>query len=80
ASLRDRLAKEGRLPIAESLSITHQIASALQHAHTKGVTHSDIKPSNILFQGGLAVVTDFGIADALRVPEGGGEFTRSGLP
>ena len=79
-SLRDRLDKEGRLPIEEALTIVQQVASALQHAHSKGIAHRDIKPSNILFQGGHAVVTDFGIAGALRAPEGGSEFTQSGLP
>lgn len=79
-SLRDRLDKEGRLPIEESLKITHQVADALQHAHEQGVVHRDIKPSNILFQSGHAVVADFGVARALRAAESGGEFTQSGLP
>ncbi len=79
-SLRDRLDKEGRLPIQESLKITQQVADALQHAHEKEIVHRDIKPSNILFQSGHAVVADFGIARALRAAESGGEFTQSGLP
>jgi len=79
-SLRDRLVKEGRLPIQESLKITHQVADALEHAHRKEIVHRDIKPSNILFQSGHAVVADFGIARALRAAESGGEFTQSGLP
>ena len=79
-SLRDRLEREGRLPIDEALEITHQIADALQHAHDNGIVHRDIKPANILFQSGHAVVADFGIARALRAAESGGEFTQSGLP
>jgi len=79
-SLRDRLGREGRLPIDDALKITHQVADALQHAHDKGIVHRDIKPANILIQSGHAVVADFGIARALRVSESGGEFTQSGLP
>jgi serine/threonine-protein kinase len=77
-SLRDRLAREGRLPIADAIRITHQIADALQHAHDKDVIHRDIKPANILFQSGQAVVADFGIARALRAAETG-ELTVAGL-
>jgi serine/threonine protein kinase/tetratricopeptide (TPR) repeat protein len=79
-SLRDRLDREGRLPIEDSLRITRQVADALRHAHDKDIVHRDIKPSNILFSSGHAVVADFGIARALRAAESGGEFTQSGLP
>jgi eukaryotic-like serine/threonine-protein kinase len=79
-SLRDRLDREGRLPVDEALKITRQVADALDHAHEKGIVHRDIKPSNVLFQSGHAVVADFGIARALRAAESGGEFTQSGLP
>ncbi len=79
-SLRDRLEREERLPIEDALRITRQVADALQHAHDEGIVHRDIKPANILFQSGHAVVTDFGIARALRAAESGGEFTQSGLP
>jgi eukaryotic-like serine/threonine-protein kinase len=79
-SLRDRLDREGRLPIEDALRITGQVADALRHAHDQDVVHRDIKPSNILFQSGHAVVADFGVARALRAAESGGEFTQSGLP
>jgi tetratricopeptide (TPR) repeat protein len=77
-SLRDRLKKEGQLPIDDALRITLQVADALEHAHHHDVVHRDIKPANILFQSGHAVVTDFGIARALRAAEGG-DLTQSGL-
>jgi tetratricopeptide (TPR) repeat protein len=77
-SLRDRLEREGRLPIEDALRITEQVAGALTHAHEKGVVHRDIKPANILFHGGHAVVADFGIARALRVAETKGTLTHAG--
>jgi serine/threonine-protein kinase len=79
-SLRDRLGREGQIPLSEALNITRQVADALQYAHDKGVVHRDVKPSNILFQGGHAVVADFGIARALSRAGGDGSVTQSGLP
>ena len=79
-SLRDRMDREGPLALDDALRITRQVADALHHAHQKGIVHRDVKPSNILFQSGHAVVADFGIARALRAAESGGEFTQSGLP
>ncbi|MGY8777676.1 MAG: protein kinase domain-containing protein [Longimicrobiales bacterium] len=79
-SLRDRLDREAYLPIEDALRITRQVADALRYAHDKNIIHCDIKPSNILFSSGHAVVADFGIARALRAAESGGEFTQSGLP
>src|SRR5690242_18813438 len=64
-SLRDRLARDKRLPLAESLQLTREVADALDYAHQHGVIHRDIKPENILLQAGHAVVADFGIARAI---------------
>lgn len=61
-SLRDRLAREKQLPIAEAVRIVTDVASALDYAHRRGVIHRDIKPENILLHDGHAVVADFGIA------------------
>ncbi len=61
-SLRQRLDREGQLPIAEALGIIRNAASALTHAHAQGLVHRDIKPENILLHEGEAMVTDFGIA------------------
>lgn len=61
-SLADRLA--GRpLPIDEVVNVALQVASALGHAHTRGIVHRDVKPKNILLDshGGL-YLADFGLA------------------
>jgi serine/threonine protein kinase/tetratricopeptide (TPR) repeat protein len=57
-----RLAREGRLSLEEALRITQDVARALSYAHKAGVIHRDLKPGNIMLSGGVAVVTDFGIA------------------
>src|SRR5207244_11386556 len=64
-SLRDRLEREGPLPLEDALRITREVASALSYAHGHDVVHRDIKPENILLSGGEAVVADFGIARAI---------------
>src|SRR5215208_5221842 len=74
-SLRARLAKEGELPISESVRILREIALALAYAHENRVVHRDIKPENILISGGSAVVTDFGVAKALTASSGSGVTT-----
>jgi eukaryotic-like serine/threonine-protein kinase len=65
-SLRDRLAREGQLPLDDAIGIAREVAGALAYAHARGVVHRDIKPENILLESGHAVVTDFGIARAVR--------------
>ncbi len=66
-SLRARLARSGKLPIPEAVRLLREIASALAYAHRKGVVHRDIKPENVLLADAHAMVTDFGVAKALRV-------------
>ena len=56
------------LPLRERLGLFVRVCRAVQHAHTKGIIHRDIKPTNVLVtvQDGVAVpkVIDFGIAKA----------------
>src|ERR687897_3340097 len=47
-SLRDRLRREGRLPVEDALRIAREAAQALAYAHREGVIHRDVKPENIL--------------------------------
>ena len=68
-TLRDRLRREGPLPLEDALRVARHVADALGFAHSQGVVHRDIKPANILLLGGYAVVADFGIARAISAAQ-----------
>jgi len=79
-SLKDRLAREGPLPLDEALRIAAEVGDALQYAHETGVVHRDVKPANILLSRGHAMVTDFGIAKVMEEVSGArSSLTGSGL-
>ncbi len=64
-SLRGMLRDQGPFEPVEVARIGAQIADALGHAHSKGVVHRDVKPSNVLLTTvGTVKVTDFGIAQS----------------
>lgn len=77
-SLRARLDREKQLPIDECVQLTCDVASALSHAHSKGVVHRDVKPENILLSDGHALIADFGIARTIEATSAE-RLTSSGL-
>jgi eukaryotic-like serine/threonine-protein kinase len=68
-SLRDRLRREGPLPVSEAVRLGQEIADALEAAHKRRVVHRDIKPENVLLSHGRALVADFGIARSTQPSE-----------
>jgi eukaryotic-like serine/threonine-protein kinase len=77
-SLRERLSREGQLPVEEAVRIARDAADALAYAHANGIIHRDIKPGNILLSPGHAIVADFGIARAVSAA-GGEALSSAGL-
>ena len=62
-TLKQYMEKKGVLNWKETLHFSMQIAKALEHAHSRGIVHRDIKPHNIMvLKNGSVKVTDFGIA------------------
>lgn len=82
-SLEHYVETNGRLRVRRALEILEQIASGLNHAHSKGIIHRDIKPANIIIvqendgsEG--ARIVDFGIAKFLREDDAGPNLTKTG--
>ena len=78
-SLRDRIVREGELPIGEAVRILRDVVDALAHAHDQGVVHRDIKPDNVMLSGRHALVTDFGVAKAVSEATGRQQLTTIGV-
>ena len=76
-SLKQYMEKKGVLNWKETLHFATQIAKALEHAHSKGLVHRDIKPHNVMvLKNGSVRVTDFGIA---RVTSKASTMTKEAL-
>ncbi|WDZ83059.1 serine/threonine-protein kinase [Micromonospora cathayae] len=59
---------EGRLDVARTMSVVAQAAEALHAAHSGGIVHRDVKPSNLMVQeSGAVVLVDFGVARSTNV-------------
>jgi eukaryotic-like serine/threonine-protein kinase len=78
-NLAKRVHEHGALSVEETRRTLRDVADALAYAHERGVIHRDIKPDNILIDGGSGrpMVTDFGIARA--VSEGDSRLTATGI-
>ena len=76
-TLKQYMEKKGVLNWKETLHFAIQIAKALEHAHSRGVVHRDIKPHNVMvLKNGAVKVADFGIA---RMMSEGNTLTKEAL-
>ena len=78
-SLRERLRRDGRLSVEESLRLAAEVTDALAYAHEHQVVHRDVKPDNVMLSGGHAVVMDFGIAKAVGEARSDATLTGEGI-
>ncbi|GAA3342849.1 hypothetical protein GCM10020358_39340 [Amorphoplanes nipponensis] len=66
--LSARLKEQGRLGVAETMSIVAQAADALHAAHENGTVHRDVKPGNLIVKpNGTVILVDFGVARSAAV-------------
>jgi WD40 repeat protein len=68
-TLKSELCHRGRLPFDECVQISLALTTALEHLHSHGLVHRDVKPSNIIFVNGVPKLADIGLVtgvDATR--------------
>jgi serine/threonine protein kinase len=75
-TLAEELAQRKRFPVDEAVDLAVQACAGLEHAHTAGLVHRDIKPQNLILRpDGMLKIADFGIA---RAVEGATKLTAVG--
>ncbi len=75
-TLRAWLARDGELPLRQSVALLRDVLEALAHAHAAGIVHGDLKPENVLVvENGRALVADAGIVGAVGRSLPGGAAT-----
>jgi serine/threonine protein kinase len=79
-SLADRIREFGPLPLDEAMDVAERIGRALAFVHSKGVSHRDVKPSNILMAAdGSARLTDFGLSVVGEMNDALGDESRMAM-
>jgi tetratricopeptide (TPR) repeat protein len=64
-TLASELKSRGRLPLEQCIQIGLKLTEALAHLHKQGLVHRDVKPSNIIFVGGVPKLADVGLVTAV---------------
>lgn len=77
-TLRGYLDVHGRLSVAETIRIARDLLGALEHAHSRGIAHRDVKPDNVIVSSRGAVLLDLGIARAIGTA-GNDRVTSAGM-
>jgi serine/threonine-protein kinase len=77
-TLREHLDGSRQLSLSETLRLAGDLLDALDHAHSQGIIHRDVKPANVVLSSEGAILLDFGIARAV-IASGTDQLTRSGI-